>query len=215
MGLLSAIEPVEPRNLASPKEKMPPSEADIVEVRFQRAQDLDPLEGVYPAERADADVRSVLAQTRPTRQTLVDAMARLGDALRLQPGNPLFLVALARARTLWAEAFDPVAFVDADVAWRRATAADPHDWQVWSLYGEMLTAWSTRAVEPSGFRRQAKAALDHVLRIKPDEVAAWINLAQIDRALGDRSGAAVAARHALALDPANVRAHQLLAQIGA
>lgn len=159
----------------------------------------------FEAERTLAESRR-----RADYERAVDHYDR---ARRMQPRGIPAVVGLARTHTLAGRVGNPDRFTDADRWWRRAVQLDPQDWEVHNGYGLMLNSWANARRGDPTVRRRAVAQLESAVRIKPDHVPAWLNLAKLRSALADRDSARQAVDRALRLQPGNPEAEALAERI--
>lgn len=192
--------------------KRPPEE---VVARYEEAIRLHRLEPAYRtlagsiAERQASDAKDSAAKQR----LLARALGRYREAYALQPGNVFYMMNIARIHTTWGESVDPARFAEADRWWKRAADHDPTDWDVQNRYALMLNSWANAVRGDPAIRRRSAEQLEKVTRIRPEFVPAWINLGKIYRVLGEPVRAEAALRRALALEPRNEEARNLLAEI--
>lgn len=154
--------------------------------RFERAAAQNPSEATYSFLAA----KSYQAGGLPAR-----AFKAAAEAAHRDPGTveyPLFAARLARQ----------VGDADAAERWfRRAAAVDPRDPPVLTEVAEFLLA--------AGDSQEAERLLSRSITYRED-VVALVLLARARAAHGDEEGTRQAAERALALDPSNVAARQLL-----
>ncbi|MEY2471086.1 MAG: hypothetical protein QOK28_415 [Actinomycetota bacterium] len=170
--------------------------------RFDVAIARNPWASTYRAEAGDLAMRwADTVQSQGRRSALRVAVARYQQAVDAEPGNVVFALGLAQAQTNYALATaNEEDFLAAAHTWRVTIARDRDDWQLRNAHALALNTWANALNSPT-YRRQAATELRAVVAVKPDYMSAWINLARLSIALGDRDTARDAARHALALHP--------------
>jgi hypothetical protein len=99
----------------------------------------------------------------------------------------------ANAALVEAATASPAALQAASAGARRASSLDP-------LSDRGLRAQALIAIHQRDLSR-ARYYLELALEREPSDEAAWVELAEVDRFLGDRSGERTAARRVIALDP--------------
>ena len=180
---------------------------------WQTAIRRNPLQPSYRLGAAFLWEKRGAESTDPAgRQPAFDrSLASYRKVHALEPASLLALLGQARVTTLMARGVDAGQFTAADKLWREAMRSDPEDWEVTSGYAVMLTAWANSTGGDLQIRKRAADAFEATLRIRPEHVDSWVNLARTRVALGDQAGAQAAAREALRYDPANAAARTLLA----
>ena len=198
---------------AQSKQQQQGGEAEV-ESAYARAIELNPWEASYRSQ-AGAYHETAAAQAEDPAlkvERFKKAEAFYAQALKLQPGNIFYMMNHARLYTSWAEV-DPSYFPKADTWWRRAAEHDPTDWDVHNRYALMLNSWSNAAGGDTELREKTLDRLTTVVRIKRDSIAAWINIAKVNRVLGRTDPAIEALETALEIEPDNEEAATLLRQI--
>lgn len=181
---------------------------------YDKAIKLHPLEAAYRSQAgAWAETRGTGTKDPAQKRLYFEqALAHYHKALALQSGNVFYLMNIARVHTAWAEQIDSKRFPEADRWWQKAVTSDPTDWAVHDRYALMLNSYANSAGTVD-IRRRGVEQLEEVVRIRPDQVNAWVNIGKTYRALGETEKAKRALRKALDLQPANEEAKALLAAI--
>jgi O-antigen ligase len=161
----------------------------------------------FAAEARGAESDGAADRTR-FLQTAID---RYEEARRLAPDSMGALLGLARTTALWGQGVDPGRFPESDRWWGRVIAHDPRNPEVYYQHGLMLNAWANVAGGDVALRRRAAAAIERAVRVKTRDANMLGKLALIKQGYGDVAGAQNAARRALAIDPGNQAAKQVLA----
>ncbi|MBW3589239.1 MAG: O-antigen ligase family protein [Actinobacteria bacterium] len=177
---------------------------------FEEAIKLHPLEPSYRVQAgviAETQAQQVQDPEEKERHIRA-AVRRYQEAFRLQPGNIFYMMNLARIYALWGQ-IDNSKFAESDRWWKRAADHDPTDWEVHNRYALMLNEWANNVDNPE-IRKRSIQQLRQVVRIRPGEVTAWINLGKIHASLGETTDAIEALERVLELDPANQEAKELL-----
>lgn len=187
------------------------SDATQVIADYRRAIELNPWEASYRSQLGAFLESTGMSAQDPQQKLQRFQMAEdyYEQALKLQPGNIFYTMNLARLYTSWAE-MDPARFSMADAWWKKVVEHDPTDWDVHNRYALMLNAWANARNGDRELRERTIDELQKVVRIRPDTVAAWINIAKIYRALGRDPEAEKALEEALKVDPDNDEAATLL-----
>jgi protein O-GlcNAc transferase len=141
------------------------------------------------------------AQARGTRVDHEHAIAVLTTLLEAAPSFAQAHLALGRS---WLVLDDPWR---AWSAFRAALALDARLPDAHKRVGDVLMALPTRQYEP------ALRAYEAALELAPDDVEAWVGLANVRQALGQIEAAIGDYEKALALDPANAASHVGLGNI--
>ncbi len=165
------------------------------------------LDGIVAAHRTpilqDVDLTN-LATTRCLQEYLAYAEQELTRATGNQPVTSQALFALAKLQTLSASSQQPIQIrvARAITLYQAALVADSKNFYAANELGVLLARY--------GQFEDARRALQHCLRVSPQEVA-WRNLADVHERLGEhqlarlalREAAIVAQRHATTELPAN------------
>ena len=176
------------------------------------AIELDPGEPVYRMMAGDsAERRAVAADPDDAARLFRAATRRYAQALRQRPNNVIYLVTAARAYGEWART-DASRYDEANALWARAAGRDPHDYQVHSLWAQLLTQQAD-ATSDAAPRRAAVRELRKAVALRGDHADMWVALAEGYAALGDAEHARRSARRALRIAPGDSRATSLLASI--
>lgn len=194
-------------------QKVQGAEANVAP-KYERAIKLHPLEAAYRSQAgAWAEARGGTTKDSAQKRLYFEqGLAYYKKALALQSGNVFYLMNIARVHTTWAEQIDSKRFPEADRWWQKAVASDPTDWAVHERYAVMLNSYANSAGTVE-IRRRGAQQLEEVVRIRPDQLNAWINLGKTYRVLGETEKAKRALRKALELQPTNEEAKALLAAI--
>jgi O-antigen ligase len=165
------------------------------------AMKLQPLDASYPRRAGDLHRVVALATTdlRDRAAHLDDAARYYRRALRLQPNDLDLTIKMAVVASLWAESIDPSHSVEAERWWQAVLRADPYDPTVIFGHSDWQASMRARAGE-----------LGQLALADANNAAAWAVAAEASAAIGDGNEARARAGRALAIDPGNSRANQVL-----
>jgi O-antigen ligase len=138
------------------------------------------------------------------RQALL--ASTLGDdqrAAALDPHDVAALLAMAEAESAWAEGADASGYAAANAAWIAVERSDPRDWVEPGQQALLLNAWANAEGGSTSLRSQAAACAESAVKLNPANASAWLDLGQLDDALGRSQRAHQAFEAALRLDPSN------------
>ncbi|GAC1362010.1 MAG: hypothetical protein NVSMB32_01860 [Actinomycetota bacterium] len=183
---------------------IPAVRPDQASAAFQHAAAFLPIEPSYQSMAGNvyeaAGDKATDAGAKSNAYRL--ALERYRQAMLLQPHNIFYVMNLARVHTSWG-ASDASHYPIADELWHRALQEDPTDWQVHEFYALMLYSWADS--DPANQTRRAASAQQFatVVTMRPSDLAAWVNLVRLYRALGEPAQAEHALAVARELGPTN------------
>ncbi|HVE75639.1 MAG TPA: O-antigen ligase family protein [Actinomycetota bacterium] len=183
------------------------------EAEIKKAIRWHPLEAQYRAQAGSISEARATAATDPAvkRRWLADALDHYEDALRIQDGNIFYMMNIARVYTQWGT-IEPSRYKEADKWWKRVVDNDPTDWDVHNRYAIMLNEYAN-ATGNAELRKRSLTELERVVEIKPEFVAAWLNIAKVYISQGNAIKAKEAIDAALRAEPNNAEALKLKASV--